>query len=396
MSRKDFSEKTKAIIAKRSGYRCAFPGCDCLLVGPGEPCTEIGECAHIYSASSRGPRGQAHLSKEDLESHYNGIYLCRTHHKIIDSPSGKGKYTADLLLQYKSIHEQNIAYQIGEASSPVSWIKHIMVQKSPNIHHGKEINLGRTTILHGTNGSGKSTIIEYLYSLLSGKVLERWADKSIHLSLDFSNPIQKTVLSKIEYGRCSYSVDDKQIPNFPYPFDVIYVGDGCRYSTCRDDVEYLSKMLLSDRDLIKSMVDTIDLSQALFMSAAKLHYNRRKPYEVCNIQIKKKDDSRQDHFWRFGQLSTTEKASVIFDLIIGYLRTISNFRSSILLIDNELVYHFTDDLFSTYLQQFQENSNLFQTIIASHKIWGDLKWSGWSSVELSLNDIKPFGQDDLP
>lgn len=396
MPRKDFSENTKLIIAKRAGFRCSFPGCGCLLVGPGNPTTEVGECAHIYSASRKGPRGQGHLSSTDLESHYNGIYLCRTHHKVIDSQSGRNKYTADLLLQYKNIHEQNVAYQIGEASSPMSWIKHIKVLKSPNIHHGKEINLGRTTILHGTNSTGKSTIIEYLYSLLSGKVLDRWGDKSIHLSIDFSNPVQKTVLSKLEYGKCIHTIDDKSMPNFPYPFEFIYVGEGQSYSQCKDDVDYLSKMFISSRDFIKSMVETVDLSQALFTSCAKLQYVRNKPYEICNIQIRKKDDSREDDYWSFGQLSSTEKASVIFDLVIGYLRIISNYQSSILLIDNELVFHFTDDLFSTYLQQLQENSYLFQTIIASHKRWGDLTWSGWSYVEFSLDDIKQFGQEDKP
>lgn len=59
--RMEFTAKVKEVIAQRAGYRCCFPGCGRLLVGPdSDPhkSVNIGECAHIYAAAEDGPPGQ--------------------------------------------------------------------------------------------------------------------------------------------------------------------------------------------------------------------------------------------------------------------------------------------------------------------------------------------------
>lgn len=56
-TRYDFTSEAKKHIARRAGYRCSFPGCNKLLVGPDTDSTksiEFGECAHIYAASEDG------------------------------------------------------------------------------------------------------------------------------------------------------------------------------------------------------------------------------------------------------------------------------------------------------------------------------------------------------
>jgi hypothetical protein len=52
--REEFSDDTKRIIAQRAGYRCSFPNCDRVTIGPGKAFDDVilvGEAAHIYSAS---------------------------------------------------------------------------------------------------------------------------------------------------------------------------------------------------------------------------------------------------------------------------------------------------------------------------------------------------------
>lgn len=111
----DFSTKTKQIIAGRAGYRCSFPGCNKILIGPGKNNDDIvciGECAHIFSAANGGPRGKDYLTDEKIQSAENGIYLCRNHHKIIDSNSGN-QYSTNTLLSFKAQHETFIARELG-------------------------------------------------------------------------------------------------------------------------------------------------------------------------------------------------------------------------------------------------------------------------------------------
>jgi hypothetical protein len=57
----DFGSSVVEIIALRSGYRCAFPGCDESTIGPGAGISDVekkGTAAHIYAAST-GPKRPA-------------------------------------------------------------------------------------------------------------------------------------------------------------------------------------------------------------------------------------------------------------------------------------------------------------------------------------------------
>ena len=55
MSRHDFSEPDKRLLAERVGYHCSNPACGVATIGPSDLPTDkeyIGVAAHIYSASN--------------------------------------------------------------------------------------------------------------------------------------------------------------------------------------------------------------------------------------------------------------------------------------------------------------------------------------------------------
>lgn len=129
--RAEFSPATKEIIAKRAGYRCSFPGCHKVLVGPGvynDEYITIGECAHIFSAVKKGPRSDGGLTESNLKRSENGIFLCRNHHKIVDSKSKDNRYASELLIRYKNRHEFIISSEIGEYLYPLNWINTILLK----------------------------------------------------------------------------------------------------------------------------------------------------------------------------------------------------------------------------------------------------------------------------
>lgn len=89
--RAEFSESTKAALAKRAGYRCAFPGCRAITIGPSaespEQSASSGMACHIYAASD-GPsarRRNPNLTVDKLRSIENGIWMCYSHGKLIDT-----------------------------------------------------------------------------------------------------------------------------------------------------------------------------------------------------------------------------------------------------------------------------------------------------------------------
>lgn len=164
--RNDFEDKVKQIIAKRAGYKCSFPGCNKSLIGPGVNSDEsinLGECAHIFSAVPTGPRTDGGLTDIELKRPENGIYLCRNHHILIDRKSRDNKYTSDLLTRYKNRHEFLLSAELGEYMYPLNWINSVNTKGTifPDTIY---INLGKVTLFTGLNGTGKSTMVELLYS----------------------------------------------------------------------------------------------------------------------------------------------------------------------------------------------------------------------------------------
>jgi len=77
----DFISSVKEFLRKQSGYRCSNPSCRVHLLHarlPNQAPANIGDVAHIYAASQGGPRYNASLDENDIRSHNNGIYLCKT------------------------------------------------------------------------------------------------------------------------------------------------------------------------------------------------------------------------------------------------------------------------------------------------------------------------------
>jgi hypothetical protein len=111
--RNDFSNQTKAILAKRVGFRCSNPHCRQLTSGPHTEPTgsiNIGVAAHITAASPGGPRYDVYISAEKRKSQDNGIWLCEKCAKLVDSD--EVRYTVGKLREWKRIAEAETLKQI--------------------------------------------------------------------------------------------------------------------------------------------------------------------------------------------------------------------------------------------------------------------------------------------
>ena len=87
-SRDDFTSATKELLANRVGRRCSNPACRKLTCGANtnpEKITNIGVAAHICAAAQGGPRYDASMTPEERKSFENGIWLCQSCSKLIDT-----------------------------------------------------------------------------------------------------------------------------------------------------------------------------------------------------------------------------------------------------------------------------------------------------------------------
>ena len=94
-------------MAKRVGYLCSNPDCRCLTVGAAashDGIINIGVAAHITAAAEGGPRYAPTLTSEQRRHHTNGIWMCQTHGKAVDSDAGH--FTVEMLRKWKRDAEQ--------------------------------------------------------------------------------------------------------------------------------------------------------------------------------------------------------------------------------------------------------------------------------------------------
>ncbi len=104
--RDDFDQRTKDVLFKRARAKCSNPTCrreTCEAHSEEDKAVNIGVAAHITAASPGGPRYDPALSVEERKFPSNGIWLCQTCAKLIDSDSPK--YTVELLRTWKSMAE---------------------------------------------------------------------------------------------------------------------------------------------------------------------------------------------------------------------------------------------------------------------------------------------------
>lgn len=84
----DFPVGTKELLARRVGAVCSNPECRQPTSGPQVDkagAVNVGVAAHVSAASAGGPRYDPTLTPEQRRDSSNGIWLCQTCAKLIDS-----------------------------------------------------------------------------------------------------------------------------------------------------------------------------------------------------------------------------------------------------------------------------------------------------------------------
>jgi hypothetical protein len=118
--RDEFSQRIKRTLALRVGLLCSNPECQAHTSGPQtDPSNAInvGVAAHITAASSGGPRFDPNMTDKERISAANGIWLCQTCAKLIDSD--QQAYPAERLMTWKKGAEEYARRRIGKTKNTV-------------------------------------------------------------------------------------------------------------------------------------------------------------------------------------------------------------------------------------------------------------------------------------
>ncbi|WP_157377372.1 hypothetical protein [Burkholderia ubonensis] len=179
-TRDEFSESTKDLIAKRSGYICAYPGCRRMTVAVSEDrksgLTMTGVAAHITAAADGGPRYDKDMRPDERSSERNGIWTCQIHGKLIDdNPS---KCSVEELHRWKAQHEQWVFDRVKSGTERLRLGVGQISFRNVGMFEGEfKIPLGRHNVLVGPNNAGKTTLCQILTSFSGGDHWRRFADR---------------------------------------------------------------------------------------------------------------------------------------------------------------------------------------------------------------------------
>jgi tetratricopeptide (TPR) repeat protein len=119
MSRDDFPLPIVRHLAQRAGYRCSNPDCRRDTSGPSSIADEgvkIGVAAHITAASAGGPRFDATLTSAERSAIGNGVWLCQSCGKLIDSD--EARFTKEVLGTWKKSAELQARLRLETPARP--------------------------------------------------------------------------------------------------------------------------------------------------------------------------------------------------------------------------------------------------------------------------------------
>lgn len=120
--RDEFSQRVKDNLGKRVGFLCSNPGCGMPTVGPhsnSASATNIGVAAHITAASPGGPRYDPTTAEDVRSAIENGIWLCQSCAKLIDSDLNK--YSVDTILDWKRQAERKAGDRLNKQLAGADW-----------------------------------------------------------------------------------------------------------------------------------------------------------------------------------------------------------------------------------------------------------------------------------
>lgn len=106
--------ETKRQLFLLSGNKCAFPGCEQILLD--QFGHFIGEICHIEAANEGGERFNPHQTNEQRRHISNLVLMCPTHHGVTDNIS---EFPVSRMQEIKSTHESKAITGNGLTSSQV-------------------------------------------------------------------------------------------------------------------------------------------------------------------------------------------------------------------------------------------------------------------------------------
>lgn len=332
----EFPKGVKELAAQRAGYHCSLPKCRQATAGPAGKgaSASIGQAAHIYSASPKGPRGSGGLSLAALRAQENAIWCCGKHGSLIDAVGGVD-YLPKTLAGYKRLAEARAAVELrGKKPPGVGWFFGLELESAPRIAADEQLELGQLTAVVGPNGVGKTLVGDCFAGISARDRWNRWRDAAntvpLSFRVDYFDPEPHDLTVTITGDNTTWVRDGASRVVVPLPVQVI------RHSMTETPT-LPSKYSRYHKDTVGFLAKAVGVTKATLQSVLPL------PETPVSFAVQTVDGDSLDvmipgsdgvHKRSYGVLSVTEQRRTRLSIVLSVCEEMAKLHPTLLVLDD--------------------------------------------------------------
>jgi len=379
-----FLERTKAQLAKRAGYMCSI--CGKLTIGPSsesdESVTLSGEAAHIHSANEGGRRYKKDMTPSQRSDIINGIWLCRNHHKVVDSD--ESDYSVPFLINVKANHQQRVKLLNDGISLESGMITKLTLKNIGSFKEKCEIEFGNITLIFGRSGTGKTLITDFISSLNSISKIDKWKSRrnkgSSNIHIEYYDSTVKTFGLNYSFkNEISYVFNGAFVPAFLSPYECFFFeNDFIRDYYNPDSItESLAKYFKIEKAQVAELINHINKTDKEFINEIYI--------EGDDLRVMMNAKSPNLHF---GSLSSGEQYRVIVEIGLRLADYYSKYKSLIVILEHTALGSLDTAGVDAILESVKNRKSNYQFIFTSYMKKEQFEYSDFLTYDLNFTNEK--------
>jgi hypothetical protein len=406
--RDDFTQATIRLIAQRAGLRCSFPNCPVLTTGPSleeNKTANQGTAAHIVSASpSEGPRADRKMSSADRKAAANGIWLCATHARLIDSD--EKRFTVVLLKQWKRDHEDRMALEMSGIFVGNGVVTSLSIENLGRFATKQSITFGTKTLLLGNNQTGKQLVCDCIGALADFEKLKKWQRRRRN---NARGNVAIETFTKTK-NKWDVALDDRILCNTngsPVPkvfsgFKVIELNRGFDVpdiEPSRDSFPGLTdnewedvRWKLRQKNTVDALAKHVGFSTEELLTMLQLMSLNPQRY-FADVEIRGEEVGwkvgNDTHYWAFENLGSGKSQLVLIDLFLRVAEFCAQFAPTVLILNQHGFPSLDEDNLNLVIEQLRQASLQSQLVVPLFS-WGKVRsfdgWRTWHLHEVAKDD----------
>lgn len=367
--RDNFSAKTKKALAEKAGHVCSYPQCRIKTHASNSNTKsssyDVGQAAHITAAAPGGPRYDATLTSKERSDESNGIWLCYTHAKLIDSVAHD--FSKETLRTWKKQHEKDVNEGRFNAANTKSsrdcrYIQEVKVEGLGPFANETVFRLGRLNFIVGNNGTGKTALTQMACWFAGGlaskfirkRFLRNWSNVCANLEIKYGERQDFHIVHYSWHKQGDHLVLDANTSSLE---SMLAVQSSLRALIIDDDYGCVTKVKRTTgfRHIVAGLAGLIgiDLFDLLSLVSSKgdrvtaVGYKLQLSPNGRNLLVERPNS---EGYHEYFSLSRTEQMLATFDIALRCVDLIPPSQSWLFIIEN----YFVDCLFSEYGQKFSD------------------------------------------